>query len=230
MRTAAAADLSTSAGPRRGAECSSSSGRRDRGGACWSNRTARRRLGVGLQEQSIGTSGHRRAYERPDVLRLASAHARALPGSLHGMRAVEDGGCVARLPQPLERAHVHHQVAVPEEGAALGDRHAGAPAERSFSAAPRISCGAIHCPFLTFTARPCGLRQKEVRLAAQEGGDLQHVDDLRGRRALRALVHVREHGQARRLADTRELPQPLLQPRARGGSRARSGSPCRTRP
>ena len=45
---------------------------------------------------------------------------------------------------------------------------------------------------------------KQIGLAAEKSGNLQHVDRLRGDRALRGLVHVGEHGKAERLANFRE--------------------------
>ena len=58
-----------------------------------------------------------------------------------------------------------------------------------------MSQGARNCPFLTLTARPVRAGgDQQVGLAAQEGGDLQHVDRLRGERALRGLVHVGSTG------------------------------------
>ena len=41
-----------------------------------------------------------------------------------------------------------------------------------------------------------GRRDEQVGLAAQEGGNLQHVGDLGGGRGLRRLVDVGEHGHA----------------------------------
>ena len=65
---------------------------------------------------------------------------------------------------------------------------------------------------------------QQIGLAAEEGGDLQHVDRLRRDRALRALVHVGEHRQAERLADFGEDRQRRLQPdAARAGARGAVG-------
>ena len=86
-----------------------------------------------------------------------------------------------------EAAHVDHQVVVAEGDAALGDGDpvvAGrrAPSRRRW----RMSSGAMNCPFLMLTARPVARRgHHEVGLAAEEGGDLEHVADLGRRRALR---------------------------------------------
>ena len=74
----------------------------------------------------------------------------------------------------------------------------------------RMSSGAMNWPFLTFTARPVARGgDDQVGLAAEEGGDLQHVADLGRRLALRRLVHVGEHRQPGRLPDRGEDPQPL---------------------
>ena len=75
-----------------------------------------------------------------------------------------------------------------------------------------MSQGARNWPFLTLTTRPvCGSGDQKVGLPAQEGRDLQHVDDLGDRRALRGLVHVGEHRHAERLADLGEDRQRRLQ-------------------
>ena len=54
--------------------------------------------------------------------------------------------------------------------------------------------------------RAAGARRgdEQIGLAAEKGGDLQHVDRLRGDRALRGLMHVGEHRKAKRLANFRE--------------------------
>ena len=52
-----------------------------------------------------------------------------------------------------ERPHVHHQVAVAEGGAALGEHDVRRSRPRGTSTmAWRISRGAMNCPFFTFTA------------------------------------------------------------------------------
>ena len=78
---------------------------------------------------------------------------------------------------------------------------------------------------MTLTARPVRAAAiEEVGLAAEEGGDLQRVDGLGDRRALRALVHVGDHRQAEAVADFGEHRQRRLEPeaaraRARGAVR-----------
>ena len=58
-------------------------------------------------------------------------------------------------------------------------------------------------------------RQQQIRLPAQEGRDLQHVDRLCDFGALRGLVHVGQHGQTERRADLGEDRQRLRQPMPR---------------
>ena len=55
---------------------------------------------------------------------------------------------------------------------------------------------------------------EEIRLPAEERGDLQDVHHLCGRRALGRLVDVGEHGQADLRLDPGEDAQAFLQPRA----------------
>src|SRR2546425_8995348 len=112
-------------------------------------------VGMGLEEEGVGACGRRRVEQRWDELAGACARAiGSLAGLLHRMRRVEDDGPAAGRPQPHEVPHIHHEVAVAEEAAPLRDRDLGCAPARSFSTAPRISSGLIHCPFFTFTARP----------------------------------------------------------------------------
>ena len=56
-------------------------------------------------------------------------------------------------------------------------------------------------------------RLEQISLSAQKGRDLQHVDDLSGRRTLFWRVHVGKHGQPCRLADASEGFESGVQPR-----------------
>ena len=56
-------------------------------------------------------------------------------------------------------------------------------------------------------------RLDQIGLAGEEGGGLEHVDDLGDRLDLRHLVHVGQHRQAGLAAHLFEDAQPLLQPR-----------------
>ncbi len=66
---------------------------------------------------------------------------------------------------------------------------------------------------MTFTARPVfAAATQQVGLAAEEGGNLQHVDDLGRRRALRRLVDVGEQRQGELPPDLGEDLQPSTEP------------------
>ena len=71
------------------------------------------------------------------------------------VRRVEDHRRAGGGAEPREVPHVHDEVAVAEEGAALGHRDV-ARCRRSAPSRPRpaIPSGGIHCPFLTFTGLP----------------------------------------------------------------------------
>ena len=87
----------------------------------------------------------------------------------------------------VKRAHVHDEIAVAEERPALGDGDLGVTAWRRGSAKPSrtFSHGAAHSlgmhplPLLHVhrLARRAG-GDEQIRLAAEERGDLQHVHDL----------------------------------------------------
>ena len=133
-----------------------------------------------LQEEPVRTGTRGGGKQGRDVLPLpACGPRRAQPGTLHRVGRVEDDRRTGGVAQAAEVPHVHDQVAVAEEGAPLGDRDLAATAAPPFSTEPVIPSGDIHWPFFTFTARPVRPAATKVRLAAEEGGNLQRVDDLR---------------------------------------------------
>ena len=81
-----------------------------------------------------------------------------------------------------------------------------------------MSQGARNWPFFTLMARPVAPGgQQQVGLAAEEGGDLQHVHRLGRRGALLGGVHVGERGQAgarAHLGEDRRGPRAMPMPRA----------------
>ena len=100
----------------------------------------------------------------------------------------------------------------------------------SFATTLPISGGERNWPFLTFTALPVargGVQQ--VGLAAEEGGDLEHVGHLGRGLGLPALVDVGDDRDAELLLDGGEDREPLLHARAARRCRLTSGWPCRTR-
>ena len=111
---------------------------------------------MGLEEESVGTGRGGGREQRWNELPLpAAGSAFSLPRLLHRMGGVEDHRRAGGLPQADEVAHVHHQVAVAEEGASLGDRNLGCT-RRCAPSRPRPASlrPAIHWPFLMFTGFP----------------------------------------------------------------------------
>ena len=74
-----------------------------------------------------------------------------------------------------------------------------------------------------------GRRDQKVGLPAEEGRDLQHVDDLGDFGALRRLVHVGEHRQPELRRGARRRRQRCVEPEPRARLRRSCGSPCRRR-
>ena len=69
-----------------------------------------------------------------------------------------------------------------------------------------------------------GRRENEVRLAAEERGNLEDVRHLRHDRALLGLVDVRQDREVGLFLDLREDREPLFDP---GSPEARAGAPVR---
>jgi hypothetical protein len=64
--------------------------------------------------------------------------------------------------------------------------------------------------------------EKQIGLPAQEGRDLQAIDDLAARRAVLALVHVGEHGEAELLLHLGEHGEPFVESAAAERSAGRA--------
>ena len=111
----------------------------------------------------------------------------ALPRLLHRVGGVEDHRCAGGRAQPLEVSHVDHEVAVAEEGAALGHRHvARCRPLRTFSTAPAMASACDPLPLL-HVHRPAGAAggDEQVGLPAEKRRDLERVRHLGRRRRLR---------------------------------------------
>src|SRR5205807_6726319 len=134
-------------------------------------------------------------------------------GLLHRVGRVEADRC--EPPHHDEPAHVHHQRVIAEGGPPLG--------EQDLAASPlaQLVYRVLHVfrseelSFLDVDGASGRRRgQQQIRLPAEERGDLQDVHHLGGRRALGRLVDVGEHGQADLRLDPGEDAQAFLQPRA----------------
>ena len=129
---------------------------------------------------------------------------------LHRVGRVEHDR-VAERPHDRQPAEVDDQVVVAEARAALGQEHvARCPTPRTFSTTLAMSRGATNWPFFTFTGRPLArARHDQVGLAAEERGDLEHVEHLGGGGDLGDVVHVGEYRETGLLLDLPEDPEPL---------------------
>ena len=94
-------------------------------------------------------------------------------------------------------AHVDHQIVVAEGAAALGQHDFRIPGGRDLFRGQTNILRRDELAFLDIhdAAGAAGFDQK-IRLAAQEGRDLQDVDGLGGFRGLRRLVDVGKHGES----------------------------------
>ena len=82
-----------------------------------------------FEEEPVRAGGGGRVQERRDELPQAAARAAlALARLLHRVGGVVDDRDAAGCSQAGEGPHVHHQIAVAEECAALGDGHLRGPA------------------------------------------------------------------------------------------------------
>ena len=145
-----------------------------------------------LEKESVRAGGNGRVRERRNELaRATAAPAFAAPGLLHAVRAVENHGRIARRTHAHEGAHVHDEIAVAEEGAALGDGELGR------RPGAHLVHGAAHAlrmhplPFLhVHRLARCARGGEQIRLPAEERGDLEHVGHLRAQpRTARADAH-----------------------------------------
>ena len=192
-----------------------------------------RRVGMGLEEESVGSRHRRRRHERGDVLAQAAARAAArLPRLLHGVGRVEDHRRAGGGAQPGEVPHVDDQVAVAEEGAPLGHRHVGGARPRAPSRPRRaIASACIHCPFFTFTGLPVRPAASSRSVCRQRKAGIWSASTTSGAGAACAgsWMSVSTGSPLARLHPLERL-EPRLQPRAARARRAGRDWPCRTTP
>jgi hypothetical protein len=177
---------------------------------------------MGLEKEPVGARrGGGIEQRRDEPAQTAARAVGALPGLLHRVRGVEDRGRGAGGAETGEAAHVDDQVAIPEEGAALGDRDFGraAPAHLFDRARHLLR---RHPLALLDVHRASALAggDQEIGLAAQEGGDLQDVGHLGGGGHLRDLMHVGEHREAAGRPDALERAQAGVESGAAGGGQS----------
>ena len=136
---------------------------------------------------------------------------RALAGDLDRVGGVEDDRGV--FAHDGQRAHVDHEVVVAEAGAALGEGDAIVAAFAQFGDGVAHVLRGDELAFLYVDgAAGAGGGDEQVGLAAEEGGDLQDVDDLAGGGGLGGLVDIGEDGKLDCRGPWRRMRKPSARP------------------
>ena len=163
-----------------------------------------------------------------DELRLAAGGRARAAGQLHAVGGVEDHR-PAGIAHDLQAAHVHHQVVVAEGRAALGQHHLAVAGGGHLlrGAADIVRRHELALLDVDDAAGAAG-GQQQVRLAAEERGDLQDVRHLGRRFGLRRLVDVGEDGKALGLHAGQDA-QAFAQARTAISAARWCGWPCRRR-
>src|SRR5438105_7902246 len=163
-----------------------------------------------LAEERVDAHRGRRARQRSSQRAVAARRVSLRAWLLHRVRGVEADR--RELSQGDEPAHVDHQVVVAEGRAPFGEQDLRAAALAQLVDDVLHVLGSEELALLDVDGAP-GSRSSEeqVRLPAEEGGDLQHVDHLGGASALRRFVHVGEGRQAALLLGPGENAQPFFQ-------------------
>src|SRR5215210_1916353 len=155
---------------------------------------------MGLQEEAVCAGGDSRQSQYGNELtRAAARSAGALPWSLDAMRRVENHGGTAGIPESRKRTHVDNEITVTEKRTALRYSNVARSAVVAVSAADLLDSAPhafgleplafLHINRLAGSAS----RLQQIRLPAQECGDLEHVDNARNGRALIRRVNVCQH-------------------------------------
>lgn len=148
------------------------------------------RLWVSLEEDAVGTGGEGGAGEGGDVFALTAAHASGSTGELHAMACVDDSG-VLICTHDAKTTHVDHKVLIPKGAAAFGLPDFGGIRCFKFF---HYKLHFLRREELTLldvdSARGFSGGEKQVGLTAEEGGDLEDIDDRTDRFALLGQVDV----------------------------------------
>ena len=188
---------------------------------------------VDLHEEGVDAHRRRRPGQRRHELPLAAGGVAAAAGELDRVGGVEADRHAQLAHACTRRAHVHHQVAVAEGGAALGERARWRlPASRHLrqhvahvARGQELALLHVHAPAVP------GAGHHQVGLAAEEGRDLEHVHHPPGGLGLASLVDVGEAGEPGGSRFTAsKTAQAGLQAHAAEALAGWCGWPCRSRP
>ena len=179
-------------------------------------------VGVRLHEDAVGAHGDGGAGDGLYHVGAAAGDACRLVGLLQRVGDVDDDGHAVAL-HGGHTAEVDHEVLIAEGGAALGE-HEVAAAEGAHLAGHLLhGLGREELALLDVDAASClGGGPEELRLAAEEGGYLQHVGIVGGEAGLLVGVYVGNHGHAVALPHLAQQAQGLEVADAREGGDGRA--------
>src|ERR1700677_4006806 len=151
---------------------------------------------VDFEKEYVHARGGSGARERLDEFRLAAAGFSFATGQLHRMGHVEDNR-VSEFAHDGKRAHVDYEILVAEGAAAFGKNDFFVSGAGDFFRGVANFPGGEELAFFhvyNATGAACG--DEQIRLAAEEGGDLEDVANFGRRGDLRAIVDVGENREA----------------------------------
>ena len=146
-----------------------------------------------LDEYAVAPRRHRRPRQHRSEHAIATRRVPRPAGPLHRVGGVENDA-VARLANPIQRAHVDHEIVVAKGRPALGEK------EPVMAKRRQLLRDVPHVPrreelplFHIHHAPRLRRRLDQIRLPAEERRDLQNIDPLRRHRAILRRMHIRGH-------------------------------------
>jgi len=168
---------------------------------------------VDFKKEAVDACGYGGAGEERDELGLATADSICRRWLLHRVGAVKDYG--GDFAHDGEGAEIDHKVVVAEAGAALGEGDAVVACGLNFLYCVRhVRRGDELALLDVHGAAGFASGYEQVRLAAEEGWNLEHVYGLRDGLAVCGFMHVGEDGQAGVSGDLAEDADTLSKARA----------------
>jgi len=171
------------------------------------------RILVCLEEDPVDPGRHGCAGEHRSEVAVTCGMASAAARALHGMRGVENHG-EPLLPHPVEGAHVGHEVVIAEGGTALGEAELFASGGLQLAGDRANIPRGQKLPLLHVDGAACrdggsGGSLDQVGLTAEEGGNLQEIDEVGSDLRFLGGVDVGRDRSSDQIARLGEQPAPL---------------------
>ena len=164
-----------------------------------------------FQEQGVDAHRRRRPCHVGHILALPAAAGAFPSGDLHAVGGVHDHG-IAQFTHDGQPPHIGDQCVVTEAGTAFCEKNVVIACRFQLGNDVFHIPGRQELPFFHIDA-PAALacRVHQVRLPAEERGDLEDVQHLRRFFHLACFMYVADDGNAQFLFDARQLFQPFFQ-------------------